>query len=352
MGVNVIVEAVDLADEDSLAALFQSPAITGAPLRGVWHAAMSLAAGPIATLGAGAVRSMIEVKARAALWLHELTKDQPLDHFVLFSSTTALWGASGLAHYAAANAYLDALAHLRRSQGRPATVINWGIWETARHLSAAQREQAEQVGLRPMPTATALAGLRRILGSGDAQTIVADVDWSRFKPAYEARRPRPIFAEFDIRQAPLPRHRDPANDDLVGRLLSATSEQRAEMLRALVRREVAAVLGIGPETFLDPRKGFFDLGMDSLTSVQLRRRLEDALARPLASTVAFMHPTIEALVAHLDALFEPAHERDADFSVGMPGYSAASPAPVQDEADATEDELFDQLAARLAVMQA
>jgi 3-oxoacyl-(acyl-carrier-protein) synthase/SAM-dependent methyltransferase/NAD(P)-dependent dehydrogenase (short-subunit alcohol dehydrogenase family)/acyl carrier protein len=358
-GVKLFVEAVDLADERSLAALFRSPAITGAPLRGVWHGAMSFGTAAIPELGPGAVSSMIKVKAQAALRLHELTQDQPLDHFVLFSSTTALWGASGLAHYAAANAYLDALAHIRQSQGRPATVINWGVWDTARHLSPAQREQAEQVGLRPMHGTAAFAALARVLASGAAQTIVADVDWSRFKPAYEARRARPMLGDLGLPPATPPRHRGRDDrEELVERLKSVASEPRGEILRTLVRREVAAVLGIDSETFLDPRKGFFDFGMDSLTSVQLRHRLENALMRPLASTLAFKYPTIEALAAYLEAVFEPAHEPDSGASTGTPELFAARSAtllgfePVSDEADATEDELFDQLAARLSEAQA
>jgi microcystin synthetase protein McyG len=353
LGVKVIVEALDLTGENALSALFESAKMISAPLRGVWHAAMNFSEQPIAELSLGAVRSMIKVKADAAFRLHKLTRFQPLEHFVLYSSTTALWGARDLAHYAAANAYLDALAHVRRSQGRPATVINWGVWTTARSISQAQREQAQQVGLRPMQPAAAFGALARVLASGSPQTIVADIDWSRFKPAYEARRVRPMLSGLGAHAAPTaPRQPPDDGERLADRLNSAAPNRRVAMLKSFIRDELGAVLGLEPGAVLDPRTGFFELGMDSLTSMQLRRRLENSLMRPLPSTLAFKYPTIEALASYLsETLFPPqisdafAPRRRRPSVAGTPSTGVKQ---IVDDADATEDELFDQLATRLS----
>jgi NAD(P)-dependent dehydrogenase (short-subunit alcohol dehydrogenase family)/acyl carrier protein/SAM-dependent methyltransferase len=361
LGVGVHVVALDLTDPESLPALFRTEAITGAPLRGAplrgfWHAATTFSEHPLAELDESAVRSMIQVKAGAALTLHELTRDRALDQFVLFSSTTGLWGARGLAHYAAANACLDALAHVRRSRGLAATVIDWGVWAAARGLSAAQRAQAGEVGLRPMEASSAFAALGQVLASGATQTIVADVDWSRFKPVYEARRARPMLSGLGGgAPAQVPRQQPPADGETpLDRLMAAAPEQRGEMMRSVVRRRLAEVLGLDPEAFLDPRTGFFDLGMDSLTSIQLRRRLEQALARPLPSTLAFKYPTIEALASYLLEVLSP----DSGPSEGPVVLQADPPAAVPvipagdedmlDDDEATEDELFERLAARLS----
>jgi polyketide synthase PksN len=368
MGAKVMIEALDLADGESLAALFRSEVIMGAPLQGVWHAAMSFSAHPISELDREAVRRMIRVKADAAVKLHELTVDHPIKQFVLFSSTTALWGARGLAHYAAANACLDALAHLRRAQGRTATVINWGVWDATRSLSAAQKGQAHDVGLRPMPAPAAFAALARVLASGSTQTIVADVDWSRFKPAYEAQRVRPLLsspgldaagsvagqAKSDAKQRRSGvGQRQDGGEALAHRLASAPADERVEILTSSVRKAVAAVLGLASDARLDPRTGFFELGMDSLTAVQLRRRLEVSFERTLPSTLAFKYPTVEALVTYLsDALFPQTKTPEEPVIVDRRPTPWRRPPYVNvqafDEGGETEDELFARLAARLA----
>jgi myxalamid-type polyketide synthase MxaE and MxaD len=197
--------------------------------------------------------------------------------------------------------------------------------------------------------------MRQILASGDAQTVVADVDWSRFKPAYEAHRVRPMLSSLGGGTAkPAPDLVGSTDETLAVHLATAAPAQRREQLRALIRREVAAVLGLGAEALPDLRAGFFELGMDSLTSLQLRRRLEDALGRQLPSTVAFKYPTIEAMASYLAE--EPA---SADIAAaGSPAPDARQMPPLQTqthdeaqiggEADETEDELFDRLAARLS----
>jgi myxalamid-type polyketide synthase MxaE and MxaD len=359
-----MIEALDLADENALADPFRTAAIVGAPLRGVWHTAMSFSTHPIPELDQEAVRRMIKVKADAAVRLHELTLDHAIEQFVLFSSTTALWGARGLAHYAAANACLDALAHLRRTQGRPATVINWGVWTATRSLSAAQQDQAHDVGLRPMPSPAAFAALARVLASGSTQTIVADIDWSRFKPAYEAMRVRPLLRSPGLDAARVmgqPARRDGkprrnqgdqrqgADEGFAHRLAAAPADRRIEILTSSVRQAVGAVLGLAPDARLDPRTGFFELGMDSLTSVQLRRRLEGLLGRTLPSTLAFNHPTIDALVTYLSGALVPESEKASDPPV--PDHRPTPPfrtGQIFDEDEETEDDLFAQLAARLS----
>ncbi len=320
-GARVTVAAIDLADESALEKWFA--AADPGPLRGVWHAAMSFSSAPAGALKPEAVSAMIKVKSAAAWRLHVLSRAHPLDHFVLFSSTTALWGAAGLAHYAAANAFLDALAHFRRAKGLRATVVNWGAWEEMRALPAAERERAARAGLRPMPPAAALEALECVLGAGVCQAVVADVDWSVFKPAYESQRPRPLLECAASKPA------KSAEQSPVDRLRQAPADERREMLARHVEHLLTAVLGMGTDGFIERDKGFFEMGMDSLTSVQLRARLERDLGRTLPGTLTFKYPTVDSL---------------ADYLLGELFPNAAA----KPGADATEDELFSQLEARLA----
>src|SRR5207245_9614922 len=122
-----------------------------------------------------------------------------LDYFVLFSSTTALLGVKDLAHYAAANTFLDALAHCRRSAGRPAVSINWGVWDELGGGSADPQETFAGAGLRRMPSPRALKVLGHLLYSDAPQVMVADVDWATLKPVYEAKRRRPFLEQVGAR---------------------------------------------------------------------------------------------------------------------------------------------------------
>ena len=347
-GVKVSVEALDLRDAKALPNLFVSPAMAGSTLKGVWHAAMLLAPQDLEKMDQVILADTIAVKARAAAQLDELTRAHDIDQFVLFSSTTGLWGARGLAHYASANAFLDALAHQRRSAGLPATAINWGTWEIIERLTPDQRSEAARAGLRPMKAPTAFAALEQVVASRRAQTIVADVDWSRFKTAYEARRHRPLLEQIQI-EAPAadPQHlMEPANTVLSGLSSLASSTDRVDGIRALVKHNLAQVLGLDPDEPIDRNRGFFELGMDSLTSVQLRRRLEGAVKRSLSTTVAFRYPTIDSLSEHICDLLFPADRAEA--LTKAPPAAARQERCDIDQDDASEDELFELLAARLS----
>jgi 3-oxoacyl-(acyl-carrier-protein) synthase/SAM-dependent methyltransferase/short-subunit dehydrogenase/acyl carrier protein len=295
-GAKVTVAAIDLTDDSSLGKCFDSMDFATLPLRGVWHTAMSLSSSPLVELSLEQVSRMISVKSAAAWRLHELTRAHQLDYFVLFSSTTALWGAAGLAHYAAANAFLDTLAHFRRAKGLPATVINWGTWQQMRGLTTVERDKPVRVGLRPMPAPTALTALQRALAAGKCQTVVADIDWSIFKAAYESRRHQPFLERVGVESLTTASSAQNAPVELlVDRLTSAAADERRELLAQQVQHLVNIVLGIGSDGFVDRQKGFFEMGMDSLTSVQLRRRLEQDLRRPLPSTLTFNYPTVDSL---------------------------------------------------------
>src|SRR5690606_2459563 len=140
LGVTVTVTAVDVADEAQMVALLAQFGDTLPPLRGVMHIAAALDATPLEHMKLDDLQAMFHAKVAGSWVLHRLTREMALDYFVLFSSTTALWGVSGMAHYAAANCFLDALAHYRRAQGLPALSVNWGLWEERRHFSNAEQE--------------------------------------------------------------------------------------------------------------------------------------------------------------------------------------------------------------------
>ena len=128
MGASVHLGAVDVADEGAVERFFldEFRAEGWPPIRGVVHAAGVLHDGLLTQLDSAALESVLRPKVMGGWLLHRLLEDAPLDFFVLFSSAGSLLGQPGQGNYAAANAFLDALAHHRRAQGQPALSFKLG----------------------------------------------------------------------------------------------------------------------------------------------------------------------------------------------------------------------------------
>ncbi|MFJ9613855.1 type I polyketide synthase [Streptomyces noursei] len=302
-GVEVTLTACDAADRDALAAVLADiPAHL--PLTGVVHAAGVLDDGVLDALTPERFETVLRPKAQAARNLHELTQDLDLDHFVLFSSIVGVLGNPGQANYAAANAYLDALAEQRHRQGLPATSVSWGPWAgdgMATDSDAADRMSRD--GLLPLPTAPALAVLRQALAQGMTHVTVADIDWSAYAPALTAVRPSPLIADLPearraIRPADGPRRGASPLRERIGALPPAEQEQA---FLAMVREEAAKVLGHPSPDTVDAQRAFREQGFDSLMAVDLRNRLSAATGLRLPTTLLFDHPSSIAVAAYLRA---------------------------------------------------
>jgi SAM-dependent methyltransferase/NADP-dependent 3-hydroxy acid dehydrogenase YdfG/acyl carrier protein len=339
----------DVADATAMDGLLRALAAKAPPLRGIVHAAAELSAAPITELSAAQVAGMLRPKLDGTLVLERLAEREGMDFLVLFSSTTALLGAAGLAHYAAANLFLDASAEQARRAGRPVLSVNWGTWEAMRLASVQSRQGFRQAGLEPMPAADALDALARLLGSEAAQGVVARIDWQALKPVHEARRSRPFLRHLGrpastVAPAALPQ---PPPDGgaiaLAQRLACAPAGARRDVLIDFVQQEAAAVLGWQDRGPLPLGTGLFDLGMDSLMAVELKRRLERGIGHPLPATLTFNYPNIGALARFFEAELS---QREAS-PPAAPGPAAVADASVA-LPDAPLDALSeDQLEARL-----
>ncbi|WP_284748672.1 type I polyketide synthase [Amycolatopsis sp. RTGN1] len=276
----ITVVACDCIDRDAVTALVDSLP----DLSVVVHAAGVLDDGVLDGLTPEKLDRVLRAKATTARLLHEATADRALSAFVLFSSLAGTVGSAGQANYAAANAYLDALAAYRRARGLPATSLAWGPWADAGMAAdEAVRDRLRRGGLAPLNPELALAALDRALGAGDVAVALADVDWPVYGPALTAVRPSRLLTELPEAAGEAP-----------PMALSGLSE---EDLLTLVRRQVAAVLGYAEEVAAD--KSFADLGFDSLTAVELRNRLGLATGTELPATLIYDYPTATHLARHL-----------------------------------------------------
>ncbi|MBM0280183.1 beta-ketoacyl reductase, partial [Micromonospora tarensis] len=180
----IAVAACDVADRAALAALLATIPADRA-LSAVVHAAGTVDDGLIETLNPDRLHRVARPKVDAAWHLHELTRDLGLTAFVLFSSTAGVLGSPGQANYAAANAFLDALASHRRAAGLPATALAWGLWAEPSgltgHLTDADLTRLRRSGLEPLSTTEALTLFDATVGSGDAALVPVRLTPSAFR---------------------------------------------------------------------------------------------------------------------------------------------------------------------------
>jgi len=341
LGATVRVAALDVADANQLSDLGR----TFAPgdLRGIVHAAAVFDWSSLEAMTPGAFASVMHPKVAGTWALHEWSKSMNLDFFVMFSSTTTLLGSHNLAHYAAANQFLNAMAHYRRAQKLPALTVHWGVWDEMGDTSAEQRAEYLRAGLYPMRSSAALDALGRLLNSRDAEAMVAEIDWDALRPIYEARRRRPFLAGLSTAARRKTAPPEPVGKaELAAEIAGSPPSEHREIAIASVRALAAAVLGVKPDE-VDVNRGLFEMGMDSLMSVELKGRLQKAAGISLPSTLTFNYPSVCALSSYLlDRLASP--QLPAKEESREPG-----PPPAADER--SEDELAMLLAAAIETLQ-
>ncbi|MEV0734301.1 type I polyketide synthase, partial [Polymorphospora sp. NPDC050346] len=300
LGATVTVATCDVADRDQVARVIAGldPDV---PLKAVFHAAGVGDTGSLAEAGPATLGHLLAAKVDGARHLDELTRDQPLTAFVLFSSGAGVWGSSNQGGYAAANAYLDAFASWRRGSGRTAVAIAWGAWDGPGMAEGAARDQLNDWGLRTMPVARATAALGAVLGAGRTTTTVADIDWERFAATFAVARRTPLFDAIAESRTAGPEPHDTEATRTAAGLRGLDPDQRRQALLDLVLGHTATVLGHESADRLDVRRAFKEQGFDSLTAVELRNRLCRATGLTLPTTVVFDHPTPAGMANHLQA---------------------------------------------------
>ena len=201
----MITETADVADAAAMGRLFERLRADGKPVRGVVHAAAAIRFQALHELTPADLADALRAKVQGSLVLHELTREMPLDLFVMFSSGTTLFGAKGLAAYAAANQFLGALAWQRAALGLPATCVDWGACSEIRLLDGERRSGLKHLGFLSMPDAMAFALLSGLVLERVPQCMVADVDWPTAVAAYQVHGRRPFLYRL---AADLPLRRD------------------------------------------------------------------------------------------------------------------------------------------------
>ena len=276
LGACVHTPSVDVADEAALSGFLDAFRAEGwPPIRGVVHAAGALQDGLLVQLDAAALTAVLRPKVMGGWLLHHLLQDDPLDFFVLFSSAGAILGQPGQGNYAAANAFLDALAHHRRAQGQPALSINWGAWAGEGFAASVGGKRLTArlalLGIRSIVPERALEVLRLLLGQSATQIVAVPVDWKQYRESFPAGNTSPLVSDMAREEAELAQHVDRTRK-WRDALLAAEPTERRRLLQTYLSEHVARALGLGPSK-LDLQQPLSHLGLDSLMAVELRNRI-------------------------------------------------------------------------------
>jgi acyl carrier protein len=295
LGAEVVVEACDVADRDAVAAL-----VDGVDLTAVVHTAGVLDDGVLGSLTRDRVTAVLAPKALAAQHLHDLAGN--LDGFVLYSSVSAAMGTPGQANYAAANAYLDALAAHRHARGLPAVSLAWGPWAQDSGMTGTltdeQRDRMTRNGLPPLSPEDGLALFDAAVAHGAPYVFAAKLGGGGQAPAGVEI---PALMRGLVRGGRRQAAAATEASGLVDRLATLDEQGRVKLLVTLVRDSAAAVLGHATTDTIGQDKEFRQVGFDSLTAVELRNRLGAATGVTLPATLVFDYPTPRALADYLAA---------------------------------------------------
>jgi myxalamid-type polyketide synthase MxaB len=300
-GAQIVVAKADISQQADVSRILAEIEQAMPPLRGIIHAAGVVADKIFLQQDWPGFVEVMAPKIAGAWHLHSLSRQMPLDFFVLFSSLSSVLGSPGQANYAAANAFLDALAHYRHAQGLPALSINWGPWAEvgmAARLSHQDQQRWAQQGLGMITPTDGLAALQKLILQNQPQILVALVNWSIYRQSFthsEASLLANLVSETQS-SSQSPAAQKP---NLLSQLAEAPLSKQRNLVLAHVRDQAARVLGLDTSQLIDLQHPLNELGLDSLMAVELRNLLSSSVQLPLPATLLFNYPTIEALTDYL-----------------------------------------------------
>lgn len=301
-GVMIHVAQVDVSDAQGMNDLFVSIETSMPPLGGVVHSAGVLDDGIVIEQEWSRFTKVFSPKIDGAWNLHQNTKKLDLDFFVLFSSASSVLGIPGQGNYSAANSFLDGLAHYRRHNGLKALSINWGPWDEIGMAVADQvtNNLSRVSGVEFIEPEKGIEVLMSLLGSNQPQQTVAPFDWSEISTLMKSRVISPLLKDFIQHENG---GQDAAHYDsvkLLQKLQGKKGGERKKILEKYLLKEVRQVLGLEESKTIDSQQPLQELGLDSLTAVELRNIVARGINKEVPVSVLFDYPSVDALIQFLD----------------------------------------------------
>ncbi len=343
-GTKVTTIKADSGDQAAVQSMFETVAANSLPLAGVIHAAGVLADAFVVNQDMAGFEKVMGPKLAGAWYLHQATMGMNLDMFVLFSSLSSMLGAPGQANYAAANAFLDGLAALRRAQGMSGIAINWGPWAEVGMAATGQVEaNAKASGVHLIDPADGLKWFGQVLEANPVQRGLMVIDWGALAnitgsiPAF--------LSELDVKASVgVDANLQKMADEFRANLMDAPVDERTPMLIDKICEQIIRVMGLDEDETINPNQPLQELGLDSLMAVELRNILCALIGKQLPATLMFKYPTVASLSTFL---IEDMFPEDAA-AAAQEAADAAPTAAIDDEEEELDDLSDDELAAMLA----
>lgn len=296
-GAEALAVRADVGSRPEVARLFEEIRSTGRSLKGVFHLAMVIDDAPLADLTEERFRIVMTPKALGAWLIHEQTANLDLDAFVLFSSVSSVFGNPAQGNYSAANAFLDSLAHYRRTLGLPALAVNWGVLGGDGYVARNERvaEYLARQGTEALTPAEVVSLLETFLEVDATQVAALRVDWSKWRQSFRGLQDNPLLERIFASGVEL-EEAGGATGDWRGRIDAATPEDRDQVIVQALQDVVGSVLRVKPES-LRPDQPLTDLGLDSLMGVEIENLIESSIGVTLPPTSLMRARTIGQIAA-------------------------------------------------------
>lgn len=343
----VLVILADISQRNQAQALLARIKQELAPLRGIVHAAGVLDDGTILSLDRSRLERVMLPRVNGAWNLHEFTRQEPLDFFVLFSSIVSLLGGAGQGNYTAANMYLDVFAHWRRANGLAAQSINWGVWSRVGAAAHHNTGAHNKFGIGTISPEQGMRMFEDLLASGETQVGVMPIEWDKYGNRFPVNHIPAFLSEMYQKQhgpqdptlyAPIAVKTEP---NITERIRQSPPGKQRGLLESFVQNQAARVLQIDAAR-VQPPVPLHDLGLDSLMAIELRNLLNSGLALEpkLPATLVYDYPTVQAIVSYL------APQVISGTNAEAPTQIQDAPQSVLDKIESLSDEQVDRLFAR------
>ena len=337
--VDVICVQADITRQQDVDSVFNQIAQLGGDLKGIIHAAGVLRDARIDNLNADTFQHVLSAKVQGAWLLHEVSKQLQLDFFVLFSSAASVLGSMGQAPYAAANAAMDSFAHFRQALGLPSLTINWGAWAEigmAAELDQIHRQRMQDNGIIPLKPHSALELMNRCIAGNSAQQILMTINWPQFTKTFSFAPTYSFWQSMKTEQLISSGVENSSKANTIAKQLAELSVEDAKVwCQSQIEQALKQVLCLDDNKAIDQYQGFFDMGLDSMTIVELREKLEQRIANSLPATVLFDYSNVSEVSQYLlEKFWETSQQREIQDN--------KSPSANANIEDLTEQEL-DQL---------
>ena len=326
LGATLHLPAVDVADEEQLASWLAEYEREARPaIRGVIHTAGVVQDEFLLRMSTDTFQRVLRPKVRGGWLLHRLLKDHPLDFFVLFSSTGSVIAQPGQGNYAAGNAFLDALAHHRRTLGLPAIAIGWGPWS----VGMVEHLKLEQIytrrGIELITPQAGMQILARVLGQRPAQLTAISANWATARETSPVGTLPPMFSLLGGQEGDGATHEaEDESQSLLSQLSEAHADERTAIVSAHLQDTAARVLQLDPTGFSE-QEPLISLGMDSMTAIEVKHRIEAALKVDISVLELLQGATIEGLATRI---LSSLHFDEADPVADRAGSADATTAEV------------------------